>query len=262
MLKVWLAYVLAVGLFCSQAQAADAVLGPVAAKTIPIVDAHFHVMIWMDVRELLGYMDRNGIRWAGGVGIGGVKTPGAGVSKFAEAVSVLGGRYIRPTGQGQWLSLHQMFGAAAYENLNAPAVQERLSAIEGDLRDRGARVIGEIHVNALTSSREAMTQFKTKADSPTLKALFNLAAKYNRPLNIHAQWDSDTAQEVERLAESNRSAVAHPLALRQLCATPSEIRGVFERHANVSCDLSARGVPPLEGLSTSNAVFDERGIRR
>jgi len=259
LLKAGPALVLAVGLSCGQVQAADTVLGAEAAKTIPIVDAHVHVMTWMDVRELMGYMDRNNIRWAGGVGIGGAKAPGEGAPKFKEAVSILGGRFIRPTGQGQWLSLHQKFGDSAYENLNRPAFQERLSGIEADLRDRGARVIGEIHVNGRTSSPEAMTQFKSKADSPTLKALFNLAAKYNRPLNIHAQWDSDTAKEVERLAESNRNGwliLSHCGSF----ADPSAIRGVFERNANVSCDLSYRSAPPLRGRSADQAVFDERSI--
>jgi hypothetical protein len=53
---------LAAGLISGPARAADAVLGPEAAKPVPIADAHFHVMVWMDVRELAGYMDRNGIR--------------------------------------------------------------------------------------------------------------------------------------------------------------------------------------------------------
>ena len=259
LLGVWLAFVLAVGLSCSQAQATDAVLGPVASKTIPIADAHFHVMIWMDVRELPGYMDRNGIRWAGGAGIGGGKSPGAGQSKFAETVSVLGSRYIRPTGQGAWLMLHQTLDAAAFENPDTPAVKERLSAIEGELRDRGARVIGEIHVNARTTSPETVTQFKVRADSPTLKALLDLAGKYNRPLNIHAQWDSDTAQQVERLAASNpraRLILSHCGCF----ATPSDIRDLFERQANVSCDLSWRGAPPIRGRSAYQAAFDERSI--
>lgn len=55
-----LALVLSVGFSCSPALAADAVLGPETALTIPIVDAHFHVMKWMDGRELLAHMDRNG----------------------------------------------------------------------------------------------------------------------------------------------------------------------------------------------------------
>jgi hypothetical protein len=56
------AFALAAGLISGPARAADAVLGPEAAKPVPIADAHFHVMVWMDVRELAGYMDRNGIR--------------------------------------------------------------------------------------------------------------------------------------------------------------------------------------------------------
>lgn len=246
LLKAWPAYILAVGLSCGQAQAADAVLGAAAAKTIPIVDAHFHVLKWMDGQELLGHMDRNGIRWAGGVGGNG-----------AEAISYMGSRFIRPTGMGQWLSLHKKLDAAAFENPNTPAVQKGLSGIENHLRTRGARAIGEIHVNALTSTKEPSNRFKTRADSPTLKALFNLAGKYNRPLIIHAQWDSDTAQEVELLAASNRSARL-VLAHCGSTTTFSDIRGIFERHANVSCDLSARGMPPLPGKK--NAVFDERGI--
>jgi hypothetical protein len=39
---------------CGHARAADAVLGPEAARTVPIADAHFHMMVWMDVRELAG----------------------------------------------------------------------------------------------------------------------------------------------------------------------------------------------------------------
>ena len=104
-----------------------------------------------------------------------------------------------------WISLHHMLGATALEKWGTPEVNERLSPIEEDLR-RGARVIGEIHVNALTTTKDPAAQIKTKADSPIVKALFTLAGKYKRPLNIHAQWDSDTAQEVELLAESNRSS--------------------------------------------------------
>jgi predicted TIM-barrel fold metal-dependent hydrolase len=248
-------------LSCAQAQAADDVLGQEAAKAIPVVDAHFHVMTWMDVPELVRYMDRNSIRWAGGGGIvGGKGAPGVVSAKHAEAVSVLGGRYIRPTGMGYWFSLHGILGAAALENPDTPEFKQRLSAMEADLRDHGARVIGELHVNGIDSSKEPGGRFKIKGDAPTLKALFDLAGKYNKPLSIHAQWDPDTAQEVERLVESNRSARL-VLAHCGNFATPSEIRGVFERHSNVSCDLAYRGTPPLRGRIASWAAFDGRGIR-
>lgn len=245
--RAWLAYVLVAALSSGQARAAEALLGPKDAKTIPIVDAHFHVLPWMDLQELLEHMDRNGIRSAGGVGGG----------KHAEAVLALGSRYIRPTGMGYWLSLHRKLDVVAFEDPDTPEVREALSSIQVDLRDRGARAIGEIHVNALTSTQEPANRFKLRGDSPILRALLALAAKYKRPLNIHAQWDPDTAQELERLAATNRSArlvLAHCGSF----ATPTDIRGAFERNINLSCDLSARGVPPLK--RTTSAVFDERSI--
>lgn len=125
-------------------------------------------------------------------------------------------------------------------------MHQRLAAIEAELSGRGARVIGEIHVNARTSSPEPMVQFKVRADSPVLKALLDLAGKYKRPLNIHAQWDPDTAQEVERLAASNCGAQLI-LAHRGSTADAPAIGGVFERNANLACDLSARSAPPLQG---------------
>jgi Tat protein secretion system quality control protein TatD with DNase activity len=254
------ALALAAALSCGPARSADATLGPEAARSMPIADAHFHVMFWMDVGELAGYMDRNGIRWAGGAGIGGARTPGAGVPKFAEAVDILGSRYIRPTGTGPWLSLYHSVGAAAHEDPASPEVQQRLAAIEAELRARGARVIGEIHVNARTSSPEPMVQFKVRADSPVLKALLDLAGKYKQPLNIHAQWDPDTAQEVERLAAASRGAQVM-LSHCGSTADAAAIRGLLERNGNVACDLSARGAPPLKGGADRFAVYDERGIR-
>jgi hypothetical protein len=244
---IWAICVVAVALPFGQSGAAETVLGSEAAKGIQIVDAHFHVLPWMDIQELLRHMDHSGIRWAGGVGGG----------KHAEAVIAMGSRYIRPTGMGYWLSLHRKLKVAAFEDPDTPAMRESLSSIEADLRDRGARAIGEIHVNALTSTTEPAYRFKLRGDSPILKALLALAAKYTRALNIHAQWDPDTAQEVERLAATNRSArliLAHCGSF----ATPSEIRGAFERNINLSCDLSARGVPPLK--RKTSAVFDEQGI--
>lgn len=249
-LRAGLTLALSIVLSCSPALAADATLGPEAALTIPIVDAHFHVMKWMDGRELLAHMNRNGVRSAGGVGGDGT-----------EAMAQLDDRFIRPTGMGRWRALHRNLDAAAFANPDTPAVRQALMAIEVDLRDRGARAIGEIHVNALTSTREPASQFKTRADSATLKALLDLAGRYERPLNIHAQWDPDTAQEVERLAASNRGA---RLVLSHCGSftTAAEVRGVFERNANIACDLSARGSPPLQGPATKYAVFDERGIAR
>ncbi|MBT0666013.1 amidohydrolase family protein [Geobacter pelophilus] len=246
-LNSWPMCVLAIGLSCGQVFAADATLGPEGAKTIPIADSHVHVLKWMNAKTLLENMDLNSIRWCGG----------AWSPKQGEASSVLGDRYIGATGQRQFVALHDNLDTASFENPTSPQVKNALSSIEEDLRDKSTRVVGEIIVNALTSTRQPSYRFKLKADSPTLKALFELASKYKRPMNIHAQWDSDTAQEVERLAASNRNG---QLILSHCgsTTTPSDIRSLFERNANVSCDLSARSMPPLKGQK--NAIFNDNGI--
>lgn len=232
---------LAVGVHASEAE-----FGVEGARTIPIVDAHFHVLMWMDGRELLARMDQHGIRAAGGVGGGN-----------AQAIMLLGDRFIRPTGMGLWLSLHRRLDAAAFEDPESPEWRHALALIESNLRDQGARAIGEIHVNALTSTAEPANRFRTPADSATLKSLLALAGRWHRLLNIHAQWDADTAQEVERLAASNPEA---RLVLSHCGSTTiaNDIRSVFERHANINCDLSARGAPQRPGLRFT--IFDESSL--
>jgi hypothetical protein len=71
------------------AQPAQSPLGPERAKSIPIADAHFHVMQFMDPKTLIEMMDTQGIKWAGGAGVEGA-TP----ERVAEVSSarVLRGR--------------------------------------------------------------------------------------------------------------------------------------------------------------------------
>lgn len=240
---LWLA-----GIVSPPARAAGAVLGVDGAMALPIVDAHFHVVQGFDAAALIETLDRNGVRMTGGAGGNNV-----------AAMMALGRRFIRPAGQHPWLALHRSLDEAAFASIETPAVRQALATIEGELRDRGARVIGEIHVNALTTAAEPTSRFKVAADSAALKALFALAGKYGRPLNIHAQWDHpDTVRQVGELAASSPQArlmVAH-------CgsnAGAADMRRLFERHPNVVCDLSARGWPLQKNRHT---VYDERELAR
>jgi predicted TIM-barrel fold metal-dependent hydrolase len=100
-----------------------------------------------------------------------------------------------------------------------------------------------------------------RADAPTLRAIFGLAAKHDKPLNVHAQWDRDTAREIEALADSQPAGkliVSHCGSL----ASAADIRGAFERHPNLLCDLSFRSPPQLNAKNVAaRAVFDGSGVR-
>ncbi|MDO8278560.1 MAG: hypothetical protein Q7T63_10570, partial [Burkholderiaceae bacterium] len=221
----WLSTTLAV---MPLAVAADAVLGPDAAKAMPIADVHFHVMPWMNPQDLIPAMDRNNIRWAGGAGALG------GPARNIEVAQTIGKRYIMATGQGPWLGLKQAAGQAVLENADAPGFKQALANMERGLADPRVKVLGEIHVNTSSSAANPSLQLKIRADAPTLKLMLELAGKYGKPLNIHAQWDSDTAQQVEALA---RSSPASRLIISHcgVSSSASDIRGVLQRNANVSC---------------------------
>lgn len=236
----------------AQGQGSEAI-GPQAVKTLPIADAHFHVMPYMDLGQLIEAMDRHNILWAGGASALG------GPARNVEVVRMLGKRYIRPAGPAQWLGLKQRGGVAALENADGFDFRQALEAIEADLRDRGARVIGELHVNALQSAANPTVNHKIRADAPTLKALLALAGKYQRPLSLHAQWDADTAAEFQRLAESNRGARLI-LSHAGNTAGAADIRALLEKNPNVVCDLSFRSPPQLKGRNLGRTIFDD-GLR-
>lgn len=248
------ALLLALALCAAAVRAAEPALGEAAARTLPVADAHFHVQEWMDLAELLQRMDRNGIRYAGGAGALG------GPERNAQVAAALGKRYIRPGGQGPWLNLKRQGGAAVLENAEAPGFRGALAAIERQLKD-GALVVGEIHVNTASSAVNPFVRHKVRADAPTLRAMLELAARYKRPLAVHAQFDPDTVEQLAALAASNREARLI-LAHCGSTATAEEVRAFFEKHANVSCDLSFRSPPLTAGRISDRTVFEAgRGIR-
>jgi len=227
--------------------------GEEAAKTMPIADMHFHVMPFMTSGELGEHMDRNGIRWAGGAG--GPDGP----VRRAEMSGVFGKRYILYTGQSQWVGLKQSRGVAALEDAESPAFKNALERMEKELRE-GARVIGEIHVNTTTSAANPLLLLKIRADAPTLKAMLDLAAKYKRPLNVHAQWDADTAVQLGHLADANAQGVLL-LSHCGVNASASDIRTFFEKHPNVLCDLSFRSPPQVRPRNADRIAFTADSLR-
>jgi len=231
------------------APSGSAPIGPDAARTLPFADAHFHVMPYMDPAQLLQAMDRLNIRWAGGaLALGGP-------ARDAAVARVLGARYIRATGTYAWLRLRQRGGPQALERPETAEFQSLLSEVEADLRDGNARVIGELHVNAMQSAASPVLRFKIRADGSGLSALAALAAKHRRPLALHAQWDADTAAEFQRLAASNREARIILLHAGNI-ASAAQIRALLEAHPNVVCDLSYRSPPQLKGRILDRTIFD------
>ena len=251
---------LAIGLAAGpNAAAADGPIGKEAARALPIADMHFHIMPWMKIDELVRYMDRNNIRWTGGAG----PVFGPGVNprqRNGEAIAALGKRYLPFVGQGPWIGIKAKAGVGALENADNPAFREAFAQMNEFLASGSFMGIGEIFVNTAQSAANESVRMKIRADAPTLRAMLDLAAKYQRPLAVHAQWDADTVEQLHALAAHNRQGILL-LSHCGVTTVASDMRAFFERNPNAWCDISYRSPPQLKGNGQARAMFDRGGLR-
>ena len=211
------------------------VLGVEKAMKLPISDAHFHVMgTFMQPNALLKMMDTHKIKWAGGAGN---LAPDARMAQFHAA---MGQRLKFFGGQRESVKCYANHGAAPFEDPNHPCAIEMLTQVEAGLKDGRFKGIGELHVNTLnTAPMMPGVRRKLPVDSPTIKAIFDLARKYKVAVDIHIEWESDTVEQLVRMLSSYPSV---PVKLAHCGKTSSadDIRAIMSKYANVYCDLSSR----------------------
>lgn len=211
------------------------VLGVEKAMELPISDAHFHVIpTFMEPDALLKTMDSQKIKWTGGAGY---MAPDGRMARFHKA---MGQRLKLYGGQRESVNAYARHGAAPFENPSHPAAAEMLSQIEAGLKDGRFKGIGELHVNTLyTAPMKPGLRRKLPVDSPTFKAVFDLARKYKAPVDIHVEWDADTVEQLERILTAY-PRVPVKLAHCGKTSTAGDIRATMTKFANVYCDLSSR----------------------
>lgn len=231
-------------------------LGIEKAMALPISDAHFHVIpTFMEPDALLKMMDSQKIKWAGGAGY---MAPDARMAKFHK---VMKQRLKLYGGQRESVNAFALHGATPFEDPLHPAAADLLSQIEAGLKDGRFKGIGELHVNTLyTAPNKPGMRRKLPADSPTIKAIFDLARKYEVPVDIHIEWDADTVEQLGRLLAAY-PGVWVKLAHCGKTSTAGDIRAMMMKFANVYCDLSSR--PGRHQYHTSSVViFTAEGFQQ
>lgn len=205
-------------------------------------------------------MDRFNIPRQGGASASG--TPDRpGPVRDREFRTALQERYISAVGLTQMIVIQRNGGMEAFANTNHPATKAALQQIEAGVRDLGARVIGEIHVNSANFA-PAPSRRRLPADGPMVKALWDIAAKYDVPLMLHLEFDAEAAQQTDRLLASGDQKVRLILAHCGSFAGAAQIRSFMEKYPNFVCDLSYRSPPQLRGpRADERTIFDARGIR-
>jgi predicted TIM-barrel fold metal-dependent hydrolase len=227
------------------------------ATQVPIADVHFHLerqFVPADIKEML---DRNNVRWAGGVGPLG---PGVGSDFRQGFIDTLGERYIAALGQPEFGVMFFKGSASATENADTPDFRALLQRAEAEFKTGKLRGFGELFVNNQTSNSNPKFRRKIAADAPTMRAMYRLAAKYGGFVAMHMEADRDSLQQLDVLASIEPRATV----ILSHCGVWSDagtIRTLMDNQPNIYCDLAFRS-PPAARKVPARFIFDETGVKR
>jgi predicted TIM-barrel fold metal-dependent hydrolase len=242
---------------CANAAAQHSAESAALATQVPIADVHFHLERQFVPSDIKSLLDRNNVRWAGGVGPFGIVAG----SDFRQGfINVLGERYISAVGQPELGVLYFNGGASATENVDAPDFRALLQRAEAEFKTGRLKGFGELFVNNRTSNSNPAFRRKIAADAPTMRAMYQLAARYGGFVAIHMEADRDTLQQLDVLASIEPRATVI-LSHCGVWADAGTIRTLMDKQPNIYCDLAFRS-PPAARQVPARYIFDETGVKR
>ncbi len=218
------------------------------AKTVPIADLHMHLFGKRPIfyKEL---MDRNGVRWGGGVG-GSVFDDDEGVSEL------LGNRHIRTLGQKEFGKVFFQKGAEGLSNDQDPDFVKLFEQAEREFKSGKSFGFGEIHGNNRRSHGPRNERFARKISlkSPVINRMFELANRHEKFIQLHLEGDRDTLTELsEQLSVFRKAKVILSHCLPYSGA--ETVQKLFDEHPNLYCEISAGG--PVHKVAR---IFNAEGI--
>ncbi|MBU0588019.1 MAG: amidohydrolase [Gammaproteobacteria bacterium] len=241
------------------------------ARTLPLVDVHFHFMYNMTPGELKERMDKHNIQWV--VGAGAVEGF-TGTESFERDLMVkrlLGQRYLPSVG---WMSIRRADSdegnARIYTDPANARRESLLKLLDEQLTAEPQAVFSELHANAESSSTILHLKRRLPTDAPLFVELYKLGVKHQRPLPLHMQWHPDSVERLGKLLASDRKGAV----LLSHCGKDTEanqIRAFFQLHPNVYCDLSYRSLPqtlresqtdPARTIYWGKSMFENAGAKQ
>ncbi len=194
-------------------------LGTAAAQLPPIIDLHLHFTEDWDIDALVKEMDALGVAKAGN---------GAPDALALDWARMYPDRFIPFAGKQAIRKSILIDGERAW-TLKSPAVLAYLRELEAGLKAGKFKGIGEINNNADSDF---------PADSPLMRRLWSLSARYRVPVNVHMDPYEERVAEMERLLASDRRGTwvwAHAGD-----AGPALLRRLLRAHPNFYVELSLR----------------------
>jgi len=222
------------------------------AKTIPIADAHMHTYRrgGPPAEAFLEQMDKNGVKWGGGVG------------DYREDVArLLGKRHIPAVGQAEFARVFFSSGANELVNEQNPIFVRFFAEAERLFANGQAKGFGELHTDNHTSGPMRMRR-QIRTDNPVMRRFYSIANNYGGFVQIHSQLEPNFVEDVLRLSAdfpNTTTILSHCLPK----AKPYDLEKIFEQRTNVMCELSAQGVihNRLAGVQRPARAFPDDGLK-
>lgn len=204
------------------------------AKNVPIADVHMHT-----VDRFTSFhkeqMDRNNVKWGGGVGPTGKNPPST-----KDMQHALGNRYFFGLGQAEFTHVFFSAGADGLTNANSKAFVDMFKVADGLLETRQAYGFGEIHVDNNNSSPTNSFRRKVTLDNPVIRTMYEIANKHSSFIQLHMEADDANIAALKRyLSEFPKvhTVISHGLPYGK----QTLIRDLLEKHPNIYFDLSRKG---------------------
>lgn len=206
---------------------------PFDASNLMIVDVHRHVQRWVSPSELDAEMKALNIGWAGGVG-----AP-YGPWETQPYSQLLGNKYIATTGQVTLTDIYRRKGVKGIEDATTQDYVQLIEEANRLFEAKKIKGLGELILNNQNSNPNASFQRKAKIDSAGILQLLDVAKRWEGFVNIHAEDDPNSVQELENIAATYPSV---PIILAHCMFTSNTalIDGLLSKYPNLYCEMSAR----------------------
>lgn len=219
-------------------------------QDLPIIDLHLHLDPSWEMEKVLALLDRVGVVKAG-------QSP-RGPDSVAIAFAKASDRFIPVAGDplvGLVCPERGGRGQDAWE-LRVDAPLDYLGKLEAGLAAKSFKGIGELQLNRLPGSPNFLC--RQPADSPLMRRLWGLSAKYHVPLFAHMDGTDDSIAEMARLLTSDRAGTWVWLHSGMFVEPPA-LRDLLRRHPNLYLELAHRGTVRTLPHSTT---LDTKGVLR
>ena len=221
------------------------------AEKVPIADVHRHVQRWVSPSLLKRQMEENNVGWSGAVG------PPFGPWDTEPYSQLLGKKYIATAGQPELGSIYAQHGAEGLTNINLDAYKDFLKILDQLFATGRIKGIGELILNNRTTNPNVAFRRKVRIDAPPFEAMFKISAKHGGFVQIHAQDDPDSVDQIKSLAGQYEST---PIILSHCLFTGNIdlVRSMLSQHKNLFCEMSARSRSHFPNID--NPIIRERVV--